>query len=540
LPSYSITGTVSYAGTKTGRTYIRVFSSNGCQNGCGGAAGTSLPSAPSSSGTSYTVKGLQPGNYVAVVEIDSLNNGIGNGVPNASNPSGSSATFTIVASNASLPNIPLTETTPAPVAPSGLAIAPGSTFALVQYNQNNSNGLRDNNGREIDTSYRVYWGTDVNATNGTGSPATFAAHGTNDRNYIVRNLAPGTYFFKMTGLVGSTESAPSPIVSAVLAAGTGAFTVSGKVTFTLPTGVTAATGPLYVGLFNNTKIYGQEIKTPFTSPVSYSLTGVPAGNYQAFAIIDLNDNGLIEPTDISNVSNQGGPPPLTVSGTMTNDITLTTAVSTMNVTTYHQQNMSNTPTDNYGLNFGISWGSKRPVAMTLISGPNVAVPWDLTVDNSNGGGTGFPINVTPLTGDTYQFLVTFSDGSTQTMPASITVLNSFVTGMLMNSPVAGTATVPVLNWVTPASTPSPYTYFVGLYNITNGPAVNVNWSDYGGHNSNGIPSGTTNIPFNQDGSATNNGSSISSLPTGTHYNWFVGVQDANGNSSSETVEYDIP
>jgi hypothetical protein len=332
---------------------------------------------------------------------------------------------------------------------------------------------------------------------------------------------------------------PSPIVSAVVANGTGAFTVSGKVTFTLPTGVTAATGPLYVGLFNNTKIYGQEIKTPFTSPVSYSLTGVPAGNYQAFAIIDMNDNGLIEPTDISNVSNnQGGPPPLTVSGTMTNDITLTTAVSTMNVTTNHQQNMNNTPTDTYSLNLGISWGTKRPVAMTLTSGPNVALPWDLPVDTNNSVYVNLN-GATPRTGDTYQFLVTFSDGSSMTMPASITVLNSFVTGMLMNSPVSsGSATMPVLNWVTPASPPSPYTYNVALFSVGS-PTNNVQWQDNGGHNSNGIASGTTNIPFNQDGTATNNGLNITSLPTATNYQWFVRVQDANGDIAEEDSTYNL-
>jgi len=295
------------------------------------------------------------------------------------------------------------------VAPSGLTIAPGDTFALVQYNQNNSNALQDNNGREIATSYKVYWGTDVNATNGAGSPATFTAHGTNnDKSYIVRNLAPGTWYFKMSALVGNTESAASTPVQAALAAGTGAFTVSGAVTFP-----GTATGPLYVGLFDgkNSVIYGKEIPTPFSSGVTYSITGVPAGNYQAFAIIDQNNNGLIEPGDISNVSsNHGGPPPLTVSGNIANNnIALTSAVSTMDVTTNHQQfNGSN---DSYGINFNLSWGTKRPVAMTLISGPNEALPWDMTVDSSNGIGTGLPNGVVPVAGDTYQFQMTFSDGS---------------------------------------------------------------------------------------------------------------------------------
>jgi hypothetical protein len=409
------------------------------------------------------------------------------------------------------------------------------------YNQNNSNGLQDNNGREIDTSYKVYWGTDVNATN--GGSATFAAHGLSDRNYVVHNLTSGTYFFKMTGFVGSTEStSASAIVSAVLPPTAGASTVSGMVSF--PTTITA-TGPLYVGLFDgqNGVIYGKMIPlNQLTNPYSYSITGVPAGNYQAFAIIDQNNNGLIEPSDINNVNNnQGGPPPLTVSANTINNIVLTSAVSTPNVTTNHNQtNINNVTSDFYHLYLGISWGTKRPVAMTLLSGANVPVPWDMVVDNNSNVFVSLPTGVVPVTGDTYQFQVTFSDASTQTMSAPITVLNSFVTGMAMNSPVVGTATVPVLNWIAPASTPSPYTYIVSLYNVNNSPTVNLNWTDTGGHNSNGLPSGTTSVVFNADGSATNNGASVSSLPTATHYQWAVVVQDANGNTSSETVEYDVP
>jgi hypothetical protein len=359
---------LTYAGIKTGRTYIRVYNSNNCNGGGCAVAGTSLASAPTSGGTSYTVRGLQSGNYIVVAEVDTLNNG----VPNASNPWGNSATVNIASSNYSGANITLTDPTPpAPVAPSGLKIAPGSSFALVQYDQNNGGALQDNNGREIATSYKIYY-----STNSSFSPQTvvqFNAHGTSDRIYLVHGLSSGTYYFKMTAIVGTTESTPSSTVSAVIAAGSGPYTLSGTVTFP-----GTATGPLYVGVYNGTAIYGEEIPTP-TTGVAYTVTGVPAGNYQFFAIIDQNNNGLIEPSDITNINNnQGGPPPLVVSGNITNNnITLTSAVSTINVTTRHQQfNGSN---NSYSLNLGISWGSLRPVAMTLLSWPNVQMPWDIPV-----------------------------------------------------------------------------------------------------------------------------------------------------------------
>ncbi len=532
VSSFDITGTLTYAGSKTGRTYIRVFQTTNCGGGCE-VAGTSLASAPSSGGTPYTVRGLQPGSYFVVAEVDTLNTGI----PNASNPFGSSSTVTITSSNG-LGNVTLTDpSTPVPVAPCGVTVAPGNTFALLMYNQSNGSGcngssaLQDNNGREIATSYEIYYDTNSSFTNNTF--VTFAAHGTSDRNYIFHSLAPGTYFFKMYSLVGATKSAASPTVSAVISAvGVGANTVSGTVTFP-----GTATGPLYVGVFNGSTIYGQVINTPYTSPVSYSYSGVPAGNYQAFAIIDQNNNGLIEASDIANANGNGGPPPLTVgSGTTTNNVTLTSAVSTLSVGTSHSQfNGSN---DSYSLNFGIAWGSKRPVAITLVSGPNVIVPWDIPTDSNNGEFVNLN-SVAPSVGDTYQFQVTFSDATTQILPATVSaVLNSFVTSMTAQTTTPGSVTAPLFTWVTPASTPSPYTYSVGLFSVSGG--SNVNWNDNGGNNSNGIPSGTTSVLFNADGSAQSNGSSISNLPTATNYQWFVIVQDSQGNSSQEATSYNIP
>ncbi len=523
VTSYSITGKLIYAGSKSGRTFVRVYNDSCSGEGCT-AAGTSLASAPSSSGTSYTVRGLQPGSYIVVAEIDTLDNGH----PNASNPYGTSSTVTITSSNVSVPDITLTDPTPpTPVAPSNVTVAPGNKFALVQYNQNNGSALVDGNGREIATSYRVYYDTNSSFTNNTYY--TINAHGTSDRFFIFHTLTNGTYYFKMTALVGSTESAASTPVSATLAAGSGTYTVSGQVTFP-----GTATGPLYVGLLDSSHgvVYGQTIASP-TSPASYNFTGVAAGDYQAFAIIDMNNNNVVDPSDITNVNNnQGGPPPLTVSGNTVNDITLTSAVSTVTVTTNHDQ--LNGGSDTYGLNTNLTWGSKRPVAMTMISGPNATVPWDMPVDQNTGNLQVDLGSTPPVVGDTYKFQMTFSDSTTQTLTAQVTaVLSSFVTGMSAQTTTPGSVTVPLFTWVTPSSTPSPYTYYVGLYNTSG--STSVNWNDYGGDNSNGIPSGTTSLLFNDDGSAN-----VSALPSGQDYKWYVGVQDANGNSSQETTTYTTP
>jgi Putative Ig domain len=530
LTSYSVSGTLTYAGSKTGRTFIRIFSS-GCSGNCGNSAyaGTSLATKPSSGGTAYTIRGLLPGSYVAVAEVDTLNTG----VPNASNPWGTSSTFVVTSSNVTGANVTLTDPTPpTPVAISSLSVAAGNGFGLVQYDQNNSSALQDNNGREIATSYEIDYDTDPAFTSPAPTVVTFPAHGISDKNYIL-HAAPGTYYLRMYALVGITKSAPVSSGAVVIRpAESGATTVSGTVTF-----LGTATGPLYVGVFNGSTIYGQEITSP-TSPASYSFSGVPAGNYQAFAIIDQNNNGLIEASDITNVNNnQGGPPPLTVSGTtVTNNIRLTSAVSTVSVTTQHQQ--FNGGSDSYNLASSLAWGTKRPVAMTLISGPNVVVPWDTPVDSNSGSYINIGSAV-PQVGDTYQLQGTYSDGSALSLTATVTaVLNSFVTGMNAQTTAPGSVNIPLFTWVAPLSPPSSYTYTVGL-NSTSGSAY-ISWQDYGGHNSNGLPSGTTSVLFNADNSATSNGTSISSLPSTTNYTWFVQVRDANGNSSQESTGYNIP
>jgi len=555
--SFSITGSLTYSGALTGshRTYIRVYAQNsGCTGNCGGAAaGTSLASEPSSTGTSYTVNGLPNGTYFVVAEIDGLNNGS----PNASNPWGQSSTFTVSGANYTVPTLALndqtTSTIPALVAPSGVTAAGGSTFVLVQYNQNNSSGLQDSNGREIATSYKVYYNTSNSFPSSTY--VAFAAHGNHDNNLIVSGLTNGTtYYFavSMLNVHGEVISSTTTPVTATPHVGTGTYKVTGSISWT-PTTV-AATGPLYVGLLDskNGVIYGEEVPlASVTNPYTYTITGVPIGNYQEFAIVDQNKTGLIGPSDISNVNNnQGGPPALSVTisspSTITNNIAMISAPSTIDIITSHQQ--LNGGNDTYSLNLGISWGSLRPVAMTLTSGNNVQLPWDMPVDSNNSENVNLN-GAIPKNGDIYSFQVTLYNPATQaittqTLTGTVTLLNSFVTSMQVNTPVNSAsstpATVPMFNWVTPSSLtlPSPYTYYVGLYS-TNGSA-NVNWQDNGGKNSSGLPAGTVNLQFDADGSATSNGNPITALSAGTTYQWYVGVYDSNGNSAQEATTYTTP
>jgi len=521
--SFSISGTITYAGSKTGNTLISVSQCTGC----GSAAGTSFSSAPSATGTAYIIRGLPatgsggPGSYVVTAQIDTL----GTGAPNESNPEGMSSTFTIPSSNVTGINITVVDRTPPsiPTTPTQFSVAPADTGAVVQYKLS-----QGTNNEERATSYNVYYGTDTNASNGVGSPKNFKAQGQGNNVFILKGLTNGPTYFKLTAVNVVGESVATTPFLVTLGPGTGLNTVSGVVTFP-----GTATGPLYVGVYGSS-IYTQTFANP-VSPVTYSFAGVPTGTYQNFAIIDMNNDGEIDVGDITDTNGHGNPPTITVSGNSTgNNLILTNPLATIGIPTNTQQtNGSNTIT--YGINVEISSGSNLPISMTLFSGKNVAVPYDLNADQHNSNYSPIYVNsVSPTVGDTYQFLVTFSDGTTQVLTGTVNaVLTSFAQNPAMQTTAPGSPSIPLLTWQAPASPPASYTYNVGLQNAPGSPQES--WYYSGGQNSNGIPSTQLNVLFNTDGTAN----PTASLLTGT-YQWWVTVQDNNRNSAQFITTYMAP
>ena len=534
LTAYSISGKIFYSGSQHGNTIIRVFP-GGCTN-CNVLAGTSFSSAPSASGTSYTIRGLQPTNsggfpssYVVYVQIDTL----GTGITNESNPEGSSTTFTVPSSDVTGVDITVSDRTP-PSAPSTpnqnkFSVAPGNSMAIVQYKADT-----DSNNEEIATSYKVYYGTDTNASNGTGSPVTFKAQGDGTGIFILKNITNGLTYFKLTAVNVDGESAPTTPVSATLGPASGANSVSGTVTFS-----GTPTGPLYVGLYGNNGIFTTVITSP-TSPQNYTLLGVPAGTYQNFAIIDMNNDGEVDTGDLDNVTNHSNPPTVTVSGTTTGaDVTLGNAAAIISVPTSVQE--SSGQPNSYNISVQVDSGTKLPVSMTLFSGPNVAVPYDMNADQHSGSYTPvFNNSISPTVGDTYQFLVTYSDGTSSVLSAQVTAVltSSFARNLVMQTTSPGSPTIPLLTWSAPSPIPSalPYSYEVGLNNVN--PTSQESWFYSGGNNNNGngIPSSQTSVLYNTDSSASPN----SPLIVGGTYNWSVTVQDSNNNSVQYTTTYTVP
>lgn len=432
ITSFSISGTVSYAGAKTGATFIRVYRAS-CYPRCGAVAGTSIPS-PNGS---YTVRGVQPsgssgiGTYLVNAEIDAQ----GTGERNASNPSGNSSTMAITSANVAGVDITVNDqTAPAPVTPALLNAAPENNLAILRYR-----APLDSNGDEIATSYKVYTGADASASN--GAPVSFAAQGANHDAFVLSGLPNGAAYFKIAALNASGESAASAVV-----------------------------GPITIGA--QTEV-NTELRDAVASPE-------------------------------------------------------TSAGATPWVTTNYLQEGSH---GKYGLNLGIAAGTKRPIAVTVFSGPNLAVPFDLGVDGDHAPSPNFTDGAIPQVGDTYLFDVAFADGTSQILSASVTAVldaSSLARNLAMDSAPPYSPLAPLLTWNPPASAPPAYTYAVG---VSDPGGASLNWH-YGDGDNNGIPSTQTSLLFNADEAASD-----PILTLGTTYSWFVTVRDANGNSAQVQTIY---
>ena len=524
---FTISGTVNYSGSKTGQIYLMAVNNSGCDDG---TQGTSI----SSKGT-YSIRGLPPGTYTLYAFMDTL----GYGSINAVDPSGSTAPVTVGSANLTGVNVTLADpgTVTLSSAPTFISIGGTNTAAIVQVQPiNNSNGV------EQATSYTVQWSTTASFTAIAGSK-TIPATGSSTTNWGVTGLTDGSvYYFRAYGTSGGTAVGPYSAVygPVTIGAPTAGSTVSGAVTFT-----GAATGPLYVGFSNQTSEATPYYAAYIANPVSMQAYSVAVPNsasavYILFAAIDQNKDGVISAGDLANFAVQGSP--ISVTGATANqNVTLPSGGALALVTTQH--NLSGS-TQAYSLSFAISALQKLPVAVTLLpssnpDGANVVGPMDIAVCafsfNSCGSGgfrIGFNLGTTaPTVGDSYVFNLTYNDGTTGTLVATVTgVLSSFATNL---APTTGTSTntTPTFTWTDPVCTGcNTYTYQFNLGG-PNGGIFGV--PNYGS----GLAPGTTSVAFGPDPTDPANIPSIGSLTLGTNYNWSVTVLDGHNNSATTIVNY---
>ena len=524
---YTVSGAVNYSGTKTGQIYLALVNNSGCG---GGTQGVSI-----SAKGGYSIRGVPPGTYTlyAFMDISTL----GYGQQNAADPSGSTATITVGSSNVGSQNVTLVDPSTVTVtsAPSFKSISPYSGGVVVQDNPIKSNGV------EVPVSYTLQWSTTSSFTAIAGSQ-TFPANGTHQNAWFVNGLTNGSvYYFRAYGTSAGTAVGPYSTVSSAITIGapsTGS-SVSGAVTYT-----GAATGPMYVGLLNQYTevVYLEYIANPassqaYTVVVPNSATAV----YQTVAIIDQNNDGIIDAGDITNVDNSNGGGGISVTAPIANEnFTLPTGNSTATVTTESYL------TGTYNFNLQVNAGTKLPVAVTLESssnsdGANVTGLMDIALCGQTGTscGQGFQIGfnlgtTVPSVGDTYFFNVTYSDGTTGTITAAVTgVLTSFATSL---APTTGTSvsTTPTFTWTAPVCGLCS-TYIYDFYiNPANGNQGQI-WEVPG--DANGLPYTTTSLVWGVDPTDSGNTPSVSSLTLGTNYSWAIQVIDTYGNVAETQASY---
>jgi hypothetical protein len=557
---YNVSGSASYSGAQSGPVYVWAYDS--CTQA---QVGTVIPTATMSSGGAFTIHGVPLGTYTLIAKMDAQ----GNGFPiNESFPVGTASNVAVTGGNVTGETVVLSDPASYAVtsAPTLKAVAATEQGVVVDYGAiigTDASGSKV----EVPPYYQIQWSTSTTfASPTTTTSFIFPASAGDGAGVVFLNNATSgvsgspfsdgaTLYFRMRGYVASGSSNNGPWayfggssaatdIPVTIGAASGANTVSGTVTFTGTAG-----GPLYVGFFSTTtgQFYGERIQSPM-SPQAYSVQVPNGSSYYLVGIVDNNNDGLADAGDFTNTRATSGPATASITGPATGmNLTLPSKNTTVTVTTQSNQSTSTAGTgSNYGVYFDLRYANKVPVSAELISGPNLMSSVDIGRCASCGAVQfQYEANLSgsvPSTGDTYTFQMTYSDGSTEQVTGAVTGVNTaYPTGLAPQGTVAG-QTTPTFSWNYP-SNPANYIYQFNLWSVS-GPAIwaiPTSQNSTTGFTNTQVPStsGGTGITWNTDPLGGSNIPSVTSLTSGTTYDWSITSLDSNGNAATRTV-YIVP
>jgi hypothetical protein len=228
------------------------------------------------------------------------------------------------------------------------------------------------------------------------------------------------------------------------------------------------------------------------------------------------------PVSVNNFNSGGnrgqGGQPLSVTGNVSGfTLSLPAVNGYAGLGTRHSFN----PGDSYDLTFSVGAQLKLPVNATLVAGPNLPSMIDLGVGGGCGDcglGTQVWLGATPPSvGQTYGLNVTYADGTTDSLVASVTGVVSQVASLI--SPAnnsTGVSRTPTFSWTLP-SLPAGYSQEIWINPQIGGGSWIWNYA---------VPLGQTTAVYNADNSARQ-----PSLNSVTAYSWGINIYDSYGNES---------
>jgi hypothetical protein len=608
IVGYTVSGTVSYSGTQTGQTYLYLQNNN-----CGGSnnqPGTSISQATLTGSGSYSIRGVPPGNYTLNAWMDSTGITSGTDYPgpqgaqNFNDPTGNTSSFSVMSANVTTANVTLNNATFAtPPSNPSILIFPHVGGVSISYGPPTVSGPNGNK-EEAANEYQVNWavsdttdgsgptcslggGTDSHRFLNLAGTHTFYATGKGTDVWILNNTSMGsgtftsggTYCFQVRAINtlygnSSTNHPAGPwatqpdgsgnpqgvtLPTSVVFCSTNCTTVSG--TITIPAGVTIGMGvPLYVGIYQQSgssnglsAIYSYEIPSPTTGANSYSMTIPNGSNYTLFGVLDQNNDGGIDAYDVTNTGDNNSNGVTYSGGSTTQNLTLPGVNSSVQVQTQYSTSSGGS---GYSFNFQVREANKLPVSVTLNSStpaPYVMTPVDISLSTDSGHDqfqyyTNIP-GGTPSVGDSFDFTVTYSDGTTEsgtTVNGAVTAFGS--TGTVVGAADAATGlaatagTTPNFSWTDSANAMGSgfnYSFYINQQSGSCSGNCTI-WQIPGNNsNSNGFSSSTTSLTWGTDptgGGSLPNGS----LNSADDYSWTISVQDSNGNQAQSSVSDNNP
>lgn len=442
-----VTGIVTYSGAKTGKVYVILAD----DDGSAGIVGTST--ALVNGQAPFTLRGITArGDFRVRAFIDTMDSGM---YHQAVDPFGSVA---VTVGNAGLTGVvvPASDSSwnkwISTATPTLNRVVAGDESVIITYTP-----AWDFNGNDECKDYRLYWSNTPNVS-GTNNIGSMLLTANAPRMAVVRGLTNGqALYFTMTCpdalLLGGYAPEIGPVTVGTTAGG---FSLSGAVNSPAIPG--AIVPPLYVLALSATGGTFTRIAAPAASQ-AYTLTGLAAGTYRLYAFRDVGGDGKLTPTDPGNfftpsvvvVSANQNAPAL--------EVRADNAVAT--VTTGHLNDMGS---HSYSLFFRVRANLKRPVLARLSAGPKVAMPYDLPLNETGGARheVRLPMaGIVPAAGDAYSIAVTYSDGTSETLSASVSAL--LPTPEVLTPALFGNQT-PTFTWnpLMPAPATS-YTYALRLY-----------------------------------------------------------------------------